>query len=379
MGQLKIGLRTTHPSTPPAGYVYKYWIGSTEYYKTEDGIEHALGETMTLEQVQDLLATSFQDTSSINFTYNDALNVFTADVIQTALDHTNFQNKGTNTHAQIDAHIANTSNPHSVTKSQVGLANVDNTSDLNKPISNATQTALDAKVDDTEKGTANGVATLDATVKVPVAQIPALPYASTSHTHTASEITDFSTAVQVVGDANYADIAHTHPDATTSASGFMSATDKTKLDGLVNDVVLKSVTQLNNSSNVTFTAITEHTINVVAGRTYVFEMLLRFQTAANATGLGMSIGGTATGSLTANANAILGTGTAGLYSGPLTALNGVVTTTSVAAANTPYLARITGIFIAATSGTIYPQFRSEVNGSQASILANSITTYKEIL
>ena len=36
-------------------------------------------------------------------------------------------------------------NPHNVTKAQVGLGNVDNTSDLNKPISTATQTALDTK------------------------------------------------------------------------------------------------------------------------------------------------------------------------------------------------------------------------------------------
>lgn len=61
-------------------------------------------------------------------------------------DHTALTNIGTNTHAQIDSHIANTSNPHSVTKSQVGLGNVDNTSDLDKPISNATQTALNSKV-----------------------------------------------------------------------------------------------------------------------------------------------------------------------------------------------------------------------------------------
>lgn len=43
-----------------------------------------------------------------------------------------------------DSHIINTSNPHSVTKSQVGLGNVDNTSDLSKPISTATQSALNA-------------------------------------------------------------------------------------------------------------------------------------------------------------------------------------------------------------------------------------------
>ena len=45
----------------------------------------------------------------------------------------------------INNHIANTSNPHNVTKAQVGLGNVDNTSDLNKPISTATQTALNSK------------------------------------------------------------------------------------------------------------------------------------------------------------------------------------------------------------------------------------------
>lgn len=46
---------------------------------------------------------------------------------------------------QITDHIANISNPHSVTKSQVGLGNVDNTSDVNKPVSTAQQTALDLK------------------------------------------------------------------------------------------------------------------------------------------------------------------------------------------------------------------------------------------
>lgn len=45
----------------------------------------------------------------------------------------------------IQAHASNTSNPHQVTKTQVGLGNVDNTSDANKPVSTAMQTALDAK------------------------------------------------------------------------------------------------------------------------------------------------------------------------------------------------------------------------------------------
>lgn len=65
-----------------------------------------------------------------------------------ATDHTQLTNIGTNTHAQIDSHIASTSNPHSVTKTQLGLGNVDNTSDANKPVSTATQTALNGKVDE---------------------------------------------------------------------------------------------------------------------------------------------------------------------------------------------------------------------------------------
>lgn len=59
---------------------------------------------------------------------------------QTALD-----NKVDNT--LFGSHTGDTTNPHNVTKSQVGLSNVDNTSDLNKPISNATQSALNNKVD----------------------------------------------------------------------------------------------------------------------------------------------------------------------------------------------------------------------------------------
>ncbi len=47
--------------------------------------------------------------------------------------------------ATLSTHRANTNNPHGVTKAQVGLANVDNTSDSNKPVSSAMQTALNAK------------------------------------------------------------------------------------------------------------------------------------------------------------------------------------------------------------------------------------------
>ena len=44
------------------------------------------------------------------------------------------------------AHTSNVSNPHSVTKAQVGLGNADNTSDASKPVSTAQQAALDLKM-----------------------------------------------------------------------------------------------------------------------------------------------------------------------------------------------------------------------------------------
>lgn len=47
----------------------------------------------------------------------------------------------------LDAHKKNAENPHKVTKAQVGLNNVDNTADINKPVSNATQAALSKKQD----------------------------------------------------------------------------------------------------------------------------------------------------------------------------------------------------------------------------------------
>ena len=39
---------------------------------------------------------------------------------------------------------------------------------------------------------------------------------------------------QTTADGRYAALSHTHADATTNAAGFMSAADKTKLDGLNN-------------------------------------------------------------------------------------------------------------------------------------------------
>ncbi len=76
----------------------------------------------------------------------------------------------------LNSHEADTTNPHEVTKEQVGLDEVDNTSDADKPISTAQQTALNLKetvanvnalkgtgwTDETVKGNADDITTLNA-------------------------------------------------------------------------------------------------------------------------------------------------------------------------------------------------------------------------
>jgi len=60
--------------------------------------------------------------SQIDSHINDETIHFT----QSQIDHNNIQNSGSISHSQIDSHINSTSNPHSVTKSQIGLGNVQN-------------------------------------------------------------------------------------------------------------------------------------------------------------------------------------------------------------------------------------------------------------
>jgi hypothetical protein len=80
---------------------------------------------------------------------------YITDAQQTVLGNTSGTNTGdqdisgiaTNA-TNISTHIGDVANPHSVTATQVGLGNVSNTSDADKPVSLATQTALDLKVDE---------------------------------------------------------------------------------------------------------------------------------------------------------------------------------------------------------------------------------------
>lgn len=94
-----------------------------------------LSDNSNLDTLQEVV-----DFIEINKDSLDNLSIASIAGLQAALD-------GKATQASHDNHLADTDNPHGVTKSQVGLANVDNTADLAKPISTAQQAAFDAKLD----------------------------------------------------------------------------------------------------------------------------------------------------------------------------------------------------------------------------------------
>jgi hypothetical protein len=69
-----------------------------------------------------------------------------------------------NKHSKLD--LDDGTNPHGTNKSDVGLSNTDNTSDVDKPISTATQSALDAKI--SADGSINTHSDVDTSTTAPI-------------------------------------------------------------------------------------------------------------------------------------------------------------------------------------------------------------------
>ena len=107
--------------------------------KTTAGVMTAADKTNLDNTVQGLANEITNRTNAINALRTE-LKTYVDDLIaDTGSDVTALETK-------VNNHIANKSNPHAVTKAQVGLGNVNNTSDANKPVSTAQATAIaDAK------------------------------------------------------------------------------------------------------------------------------------------------------------------------------------------------------------------------------------------
>ena len=103
--------------------------------KTTAGVMTAADKTNLDNTVQGLANEITNRTNAINALRTE-LKTYVDDLIaDTGSDVTALETK-------VNNHIANKSNPHTVTKTQVGLGNVNNTSDADKPVSTAQATAI---------------------------------------------------------------------------------------------------------------------------------------------------------------------------------------------------------------------------------------------
>lgn len=122
----------------------------------------------------------------------------------------------------LETHINNKSNPHEVTKDQVGLGNVDNTSDANKPISNATQTALNGKFSATD-GNA---------LKQRVDNIPEL-VATDITVDSDNDSVNISLDKTSIVDGTLSGTTINITSATASKAGILVPSDKSKIDKII--------------------------------------------------------------------------------------------------------------------------------------------------
>ena len=123
----------------------------------------------------------------------------------------------------LETHINNKYNPHGVTKDQVGLGNVDNTSDANKPISTATQTALNGKFSATD-GNA---------LKQTIEDMPNLVVTEGSVSHKNNKISLSLRQQDLKDPVNTDSILLTFNPATDSTAGIILPSDKSKIDKII--------------------------------------------------------------------------------------------------------------------------------------------------
>lgn len=107
--------------------------------KTTAGVMTAADKTNLDNTVQGLANEITNRTNAINALRTELKTYIDNQISDTGSDVTALETK-------VNQHIANKSNPHTVTKAQVGLGNASNTSDANKPVSTAQAAAIaDAK------------------------------------------------------------------------------------------------------------------------------------------------------------------------------------------------------------------------------------------
>lgn len=204
MGRLRIqNILASSVLTPPSGKatIFLDLTDGLLKAKKDDG-SISLLESIS-ENIVDAIAGALVAGNAIVINYNDPADTLTISVDETQIDHVNLQNVGTNTHAQIDSHIANTSNPHATTAAQVGAY---------------TTAQTDAEI--------SGAIAVHEAASDPHPQYLTLTEGNVAYT-----------PLSHVGTGGTQ-----HANATVSTAGFISAADKSKLDVISANRIIKSGT-----------------------------------------------------------------------------------------------------------------------------------------
>jgi len=253
-----------------------------------------------------------------------------------------------------DNHANNIENPHLVTKSQIGLGNVDDVS------------AASLRDRSTHTGT-----------------------------QLSSSISDFNEAAQdAVGNAllDSSDIDFQYPDVNNQITAVLTNTGVTA--GTYTQVTVDSkgrVTSGNNlgaivrykyctlTSNVNSTNqyadVLDLTTESLPPGLYSFSFFGRMQSGATNTGVGIRVSNVSATLSTCSAKWFIdqaANGTAQSFQYNQAAANTNITSASVAVANQPFNVTGDGVFRITSAGTISIEIRSETNGTAATLLADAV-------
>jgi len=323
--------------------------------------------------------------------------------------HHQYMAKAEQVEGDLTNHVTNLSNPHSTTKTQVGLGNVQNLDQTNP--ANISQTPSYRFVTDSDKSNwdskattvyadnaaataqanansytnnkisdlvASSPATLDTLNELATAlgndpnfattitnQISGK--ANTVHSHVTGDVTGLDSAL-----GQKSDVSHGHAVATQAVDGFMSAADKTKLDNFAQEILRVNGQDLFSTSNTVLTNISNLSLAVEAGFAYKFNMLILYS--SNNASNGIAFAMTTTSGAGGEISYILRGNTSATAGALITRvdLNSVYALTATPAVNRKYLLQIEGIFFCTSSGDLVPQFRSEVNGNRIDVYTNSM-------
>lgn len=222
------------------------------------------------------------------------------------MDHTELSNIGTNTHAQIDTHIADTANPHAVTKTQVGLSAVTNA--LQLVAANNLSDLTSASTARTNIGLGNVANSLQLIASNNLSDLT-----NTATARTNIGLGNVTNSLQLVAANNLSDLVNAATARTNIGLGNVTNDAQLKIASNLSDVASASTSRTNlglgTGNSPQFTSLGVNTA-AASGSTIVASIA-----AAGASTIqnGLFVGGTLTGTSTYDS---IGRGVQGFYLAP---------------------------------------------------------------